>query len=151
MSKVVGSKVVGIDVSKDHLDVAVLDVAVADGPVSRFANDDSGIAALVDWLKPQAVAQVVYEPTGGYELPLAQALLAAGLPRHRVHPNKVRAYAQACGLLAKTDRLDALALARYGAAFDPPEPLAQRNPWRRRQRTNPPALSCRACCGVGSN
>ena len=125
MSKVVGSKVVGIDVSKDHLDVAVLDVAVADGPVSRFANDDSGIAALVDWLKPQAVAQVVYEPTGGYELPLAQALLAAGLPRHRVHPNKVRAYAQA---VACWPRPTAWTPWPWPWPVTAP-PLTHRNPW----------------------
>ena len=56
---------VGVDVGKAHLDVAV-----ADGPVRRFANDALGIAALVDWLQPQAVAQVVYEPTVGYERPL---------------------------------------------------------------------------------
>ena len=51
---------------------------------------------------------------------LAAALGEAGAPCRRVHPNKVRAYAQACGLLAKTDRLDAQVLARYGAAFDCP-------------------------------
>lgn len=65
---------------------------------------------------------MVYEPTGGYEAPLAQALRSAGLPDHRAHPNRVRAYAQASGHLAKTDRLDAQALARYGAAFEPPQP-----------------------------
>ena len=71
---------------------------------------------------------MVYELTGGYERPLAEALRNAGLPGHqahpnRAHPNRVRAYAPARGQLAKTDRLDAQALARYGAAFDGPEPL----------------------------
>ncbi len=119
------NQVVGIDVSKVHLDAAV-----AAGPSQRFANDPEGIAALLDWLGPQCIAQVVYEPTGGYELPLAEALREAGLPAHRAHPNRVRAYAQACGLLTKTDRLDAQALARYGAAFDcpeSPEPEAEPN------------------------
>ena len=64
---------------------------------------------------------MVYEPTGGYAAPLAQALRTAGLPARRAHPNRVRAYAQASEPLAKTDRLDAPALARYGAAFDGPE------------------------------
>ena len=107
--------VVGIDVSKAHLDVGM-----ATGRTRRFANDDAGIASLLEWLSGQEVAQVVYEPTGGYELALAAALGEAGAPCRRVHPNKVRAYAQACGLLAKTDRLDAQVLARYGAAFDCP-------------------------------
>lgn len=110
------SKVVGVDVSKAHLDAGL-----ATGAVRRFPNDAAGIAALLEWLETQEIHQVVYEPSGGYELPLAQALREAGQPSHRAHPNRVRAYAQACGLLAKTDRLDARALARYGAAFDGPE------------------------------
>lgn len=111
------TKVVGIDVSKAHLDVSV-----AGGPSRRFANSEPAIAGLVKWLGDQPVLWVVYEPTGGYERLLAQTLAAAGLPAHRAHPNRVRAYAQACGLLAKTDRLDAQVLARYGAAFDGPGP-----------------------------
>ena len=97
---------------------------MAAGPVRRFANGETGIADLLEWLGAQevAVAQVVYEPTGGYERPLAEALRAGGLPGHQAHPNRVRAYARASGQLAKTDRLDARTLARYGAAFDGPEP-----------------------------
>ena len=109
--------IVGIDVSKAHLDVSV-----AAGAPRRFPNTAPGIGALLAWLADRDIARVVYEPTGGYERPLAQALTAAGLPACRAHPNRVRAYAQACGLLAKTDRLDAQVLARYGAAFDGPEP-----------------------------
>ena len=105
-------KIVGIDVSKGRLDVSV-----AGGPTRGFANTDRGIAELLEWLEPQGIGPVVYEPTGGYELSLGQALEQAGFPARRVHPNRVRAYAQACGLLAKTDRLDAQVLARYGAAF----------------------------------
>ena len=112
------TNVIGIDVSKAHLDVSV-----AGGPARRFANTEPGIGTLLEWLTDQDPARVVYEPTGGYERPLAQALSDAGLPYCRAHPNRVRAYAQACGLLAKTDRLDARVLARYGAAFDGPEPL----------------------------
>ena len=110
------SNVAGIDVSKAHLDAAP-----AAGPARRFANNDSGIAALPEWPESQDTGKGVYEPTGGYELPLSEALRQAGLPAQRVHPNRVRAYAQACGLPAKTDRLDAQVLARYGAAFDAPE------------------------------
>ena len=111
------SNVVGSDVSKAHLDVSV-----AGGAPRRFANTAAGIAALRAGLAEQDILRVVYEPTGGYELPLAQALSQAGLPACRVHPNRVRAYAPAGGLRAKTDRLDAQVLARYGAAFDCPEP-----------------------------
>lgn len=114
--------VVGIDVSKSHLDAGL-----ATGRVRRFANTDAGIAALLEWLSGQDIARVVYEPTGGYEPALAAALGEAGTPCRRVHPNQARAYAQACGRLAKTDRLDAQVLARYGAAFDDPEPSPPAN------------------------
>ena len=123
------SNAAGIDVSKAHLDAAV-----AGGPVRRFANTPAGIAALLEWLESQDLGQVVYEPTGGYELPLAQALGQAGLPGRRAHPNRVRAYAQACGLLAKTDRLDAQILSRYGAAFDCPEHPQPEEPAQRELR-----------------
>ena len=79
-------KVVGIDVSKAHLDVSV-----AAGAPRRFPNTAPGIGALLAWLADQDIARVVYEPTGGYERPLAQALTAAGLPAWRAHPNRVRA------------------------------------------------------------
>ena len=60
----------------------------------------------------------MYEPTGGYERLLATLLAEARVPARRVHPNKVRAYARACGQQAKTDRMDAQVLSRYAAAFD---------------------------------
>ena len=81
----------------------------------------------------KASALAVYEPTSGYERLLAEAgrpvrrvyahdifptARARGRPSRRVHPNKVRAYAQTCGQQAKTDRLDAQVLSRYGTAFD---------------------------------
>ena len=65
----------------------------------------------------------MYEPTGGYERPLATALAEVGIPARRVYPNRARAYARACGQQAKTDRLDAQVLSRYAAVFDlPPDP-----------------------------
>ena len=60
----------------------------------------------------------MYEPTGGYERLLTTLLAGARVPARWVHPNRVRAYARACGQLAKTDRLDTQALSRYAAAFD---------------------------------
>ena len=97
--------VAGIDVGKVHLDRSV-----AAGPVQRYANTPEGIADLVAELARQPVVLAVYEPTGGYENPLAAGLDAAGIPACRVHPNRARAYAQAGGQLAKTDRREAMAL-----------------------------------------
>ena len=101
------SNVAGIDVSKAHLD-AVLAVGLA----RRFPNGGSGIGALPEWLESWDAGKGVYEPVDGYELPMAEGLRQAGLPAQRVHPNRVRAYAQACGLPANTGRLDAQVPAR---------------------------------------
>ena len=105
----------GIDVGK-----ARLELSINAGPTQTYANDPKGIAALTLELAAQSppLALAVYEPTGGYERLLATLLAEAGLPACRVHPNKVRAYARACGQQAKTDRLDAQVLSRYAAALD---------------------------------
>ena len=113
----------GIDVGK-----AQLELSISAGPTQIYANDPEGIAALTLELAAQSppLALAVYEPTGGYERLLATMLAEAGVPARRVHPNKVRAYARACGQLAKTDRLDAQILSRYAAAFDlPPDPVPE--------------------------
>ena len=113
----------GIDVGKSHLELSI-----SAGPTQTYANDPEGIAALTLELAAQSppIALTVYEPTGGYERLLATMLAESGLPACRVHPNKVRAYARACGQQAKTDRLDAQILSRYAAAFDlPPDPSSE--------------------------
>ncbi len=115
-SAVEGGAVVGIDVSK-----ASLDVSVSAGPARRFANTEEGIADLLQLLEAQEVAQVVCEPTGGYELQLVNRLRAGGLGVHQAHPNQVRDFARAAGHLAKTDALDAQTLSRYGQVFEPPD------------------------------
>ena len=107
-----GGLVAGIDVAK-----ARLDASAGSGQVHSFANDAEGIAALLEWLAARNAGLVVCEPTGGYEEPLVQSLRRAGIPVHLAHPNRVRAFAQASGQLAKTDRLDAQALSRYGEVF----------------------------------
>jgi transposase len=108
---------VGVDVSKQRLDVAWLEP----GPVVRqYGNDAAGIAALVQELRGCAVHTVVLEATGGYETAAANALAAAGLPVAVVNPKQVRDYAKATGQLAKTDRLDALVLAGFGRDLSPP-------------------------------
>ncbi|HET8628892.1 MAG TPA: IS110 family transposase [Thermomicrobiales bacterium] len=107
---------VGIDVSKSRLDVALR----PEGQGWRADNDAAGIAALVARLDALRPALIVLEATGGYERPLAAALAAAGLPAAVVNPRQARDFAKATGQLAKTDRLDARALARFAEAVRPP-------------------------------
>jgi transposase len=106
---------VGIDVSKAHLDVA----ARPAGAAFRIGNDPAGLAELVGRLAPLAPALVVVEATGGFELPAVAALQAAGLPVAAVNPRQARDFAKATGRLAKTDRIDAEALAHFAEAVRP--------------------------------
>lgn len=111
---------VGIDVSKAHLDVAVRPGGVG----FRVANDPAGHAELVARLRPTAPALVVLEATGGYETPAVAALQAAGLPAVAVNPRQARDFARGTGRLAKTDRIDAEALAHFAEVVRPePRPL----------------------------
>lgn len=111
---------VGIDVSKDRLDVALYPA----GDVFAIARDAAGLAALIDKLKPLAPALVALEATGGFETVAAAALAAAGLPLVLVNPAQVRAFAKATGRRAKTDAIDAAVIAHFAAATRPePRPL----------------------------
>jgi transposase len=116
MDKAPAPTFVGIDVSKHRLDIHSRPSG------ERFAadHDDEGVAALVGRLAALAPALVVLEATGGLEVRLAAALAAAGLPVAVVNPRRVRAFARATGRLAKTDRLDAEAIARFAEAVRPP-------------------------------
>lgn len=106
---------VGVDVSKDRLDVAT-----TPEPSSwSVPNDESGIEDLVKRLAPLHPERVVLEATGGYEMPAVGALGGAGLPVVAVNPRQTRAFAKAAGLLAKTDRIDAMVLARFAEAIKP--------------------------------
>ena len=110
---------VGIDVSK-----AALDVAVRPGDTAfRVANDPAGLAELVERLRPMAPALIVLEATGGYEAAAVAALQVAGLPVAAINPRQARDFAKATGRLAKTDRIDAEALAHFAEAVRP-EPRA---------------------------
>ncbi len=111
---------VGIDVAKEHLDVAVRPGDQA----WQVGHDDRGIASVVERLTGMGPAVVVLEATGGMELALVSALAAAGLPVVVVNPRQVRDFARATGKLAKTDALDAQALARFAEGVRPvPRPL----------------------------
>lgn len=109
--------VVGIDISKDRLDVACLPAAVRSLPA--FSNNATGHAALVARLKEVAPRLIVLESTGGYQKVLVAALAAAGLPVVVVNPRQVRDFARAMGVLAKTDAIDALVLARFAEKVNP--------------------------------
>jgi transposase len=103
--------VVGIDVSKARLDVAVL----PSGEAFQVGNDEAGWAKLIGRLKGRKVKAIGLEPSGGYERRLIKALRKAGLPVRRVNPYRVRHYALALGRLAKNDRIDAHVIARFVA------------------------------------
>lgn len=106
---------VGIDVSKDRLDVAIR----GETKCLEFSNSNRGIAKLVKQMLALAPKLLVVEATGGYEEAVVLALFEAGLPVALVSPQRVRQYARAKGLLAKTDRIDACLLADYGKQMQP--------------------------------
>ena len=106
---------VGIDVSKDRLDLAVLE----EKRIGQHANTAGGIKALVEEMKELRPALIVVEVTGGYERAVVKALFEAGLRVARVSGYRARQYARAKGLLAKTDPLDAMNLADYGKHVQP--------------------------------
>lgn len=111
---------IGVDVSKAQLEVACR----PSGELFSESNDEHGIGTLVERLRGITPTLVVLEATGGWEMPLAAALALAGVPCAIVNPRQVRDFAKACGQLAKTDRLDAQMLARFGEAVKPePRPL----------------------------
>ena len=111
---------VGIDVSKKRLDVAVL----PDGTHWSVANTPKGAGDLAVKLARLAPTLVVMEATGGLERVVQDSLAAAEVPTAVVNPRRVRDFARASGRLAKTDKLDAAALAHFGQAMRPePRPL----------------------------
>jgi transposase len=109
---------VGIDVSKAQLDcVALIDGAY--GKAQRFANTEAGHGELLQWLSAQAKSLCVMEATGGYETPVAVALLSADFAVAVINPRQVRDFAKATGVLAKTDAVDARVLAHFAQAVRP--------------------------------
>jgi transposase len=103
---------IGIDISKDHLDVHRL----PGDERRRFDNSIAGHKALIRWIG-ETPARVIYEPTGYYHRALERALVAAGMPIAKVNPRQARRFAEATGNLAKTDALDAAMLTRMGAVL----------------------------------
>lgn len=111
----------GIDVSKNYLDVHVL----PGGQSMRVFNTDDGIRKLKRWLGQFDLALVVIEATGKWHRRLQRSLHASGLAAAVVDPYRVRMFAKAQGIFAKTDRLDARVLALFAAVMTPTaRPLA---------------------------
>lgn len=106
--------IIGIDISK-----ALLEVYIAcDKTSCQFANDPAGHKALIARLASYQVQSIVYEATGPYHRALERALGQAGLALARVNPRQARRFAEATGRLVKTDKVDAVMLAKMGEALD---------------------------------
>jgi transposase len=106
---------VGIDVAKDHLDIAIR----PNEKVWTVQNDEKGIEELVSQLKDDQPELVVMEATGGLEMNVASALSIVGIPVAVINPRQVRDFAKSTGKLAKTDTLDAKVLAHFAEAIHP--------------------------------
>jgi transposase len=111
---------VGIDVSKDQLDVHVR----PSGEAFAVTRDGKGLEELTDRLRALAPALVAVEATGGFETIVAAAITGVSLPLAVVNPAQVRHFAQAVGKRAKTDPIDAAVIARFAEAVKPePRPV----------------------------
>ena len=102
---------VGIDISKDRLDVAVHPT----GEDWSSGTTPEAVSALIARIRSMSPDRVILEATGGLEAPLAAALIEAGLPTAVLNPRQVRDFARATGTLAKTDPIDAAIIAEFGA------------------------------------
>jgi transposase len=106
---------IGIDVSKEKLDVAVRPT----GEFISFSNNEDGISCGVDFVNSFSPSLVVLEATGGLETAAVGMLADKGLPVVVINPRQVRDFAKATGKLAKTDAIDAHLIARLGEAVRP--------------------------------
>ena len=106
---------IGIDISKLNLDVAVHPT----GEVCQFRNDKKCHKALIKWLGQFDLKCVIFEATGIYHRGLERALGEAGLQYSKINPYQARRFAEATGKRAKTDKVDAIMLARFGALLEP--------------------------------
>jgi transposase len=106
---------VGIDVSKRWLEV----YAQGEGKVRKISNDREGIKRLVQWMEDIQAERIVFEATGGYERQAVKMLSERRLAVAVVNPTRVRRFAEAMGVLAKTDKIDAQMIARYGSVVKP--------------------------------
>lgn len=106
---------IGADISKDHIDL----YSLPDGQILKVTNDRKGFAAIVRWIGTKSVERIVYEPTGPYHKAFERFMVVQGLALSKVNPRSARRFAEATGKLAKTDRIDAAALALFGTLLKP--------------------------------
>src|SRR6185503_8820519 len=106
---------IGIDVSKDHLDIAIR----PSQEKLRVLNNDEGVSTLVERLRQLSSTLIVLEATGRYHRLALGQLLAVGLPAIAINPRQARDFAGATGQLAKTDRIDAQVLAEFAEKIRP--------------------------------
>ncbi len=125
---------IGIDVSKKQLDVALR----PGNDFFQVANDDLGIAALVQRLVPLQPQLILLEASGGFETLAAASLRQADLPAQIINPRQVRRFADSTGRLAKTDKIDAGVLAHFAEVLKPPL-----RPWPEAQQQELAALMTR--------
>jgi transposase len=115
MSTINPTRHVGVDVFKGHLDICIK----PHGETFTVTNDQQGIGELLGHLEQAHPEWVVLEATGKYERPAAAAITAFGIAVAIVNPRQARYLAEAIGRLAKTDKINAEALAFFAAAVDP--------------------------------
>lgn len=106
---------IGIDVSKEQLDVARQGVK----KVKQYGNNAQGIAQMIAGFQGSEIDRIVVEATAGFEREAVKTMLKQALPVALINPTRVRRYAQAQGQHAKTDALDAHVLADFGKAMRP--------------------------------
>ena len=106
---------IGVDVSKDLLDVKVL----PSNKAQQFSNDDPGIKKFITFVKKIDPQLIVFESTGGLELLAVSSLIEKHLPVVVINPRQVRDFAKATGRLAKTDSIDADTIARFARDIRP--------------------------------
>lgn len=117
-----GETYIGIDISSNSLDLAIY----KEEKTHQFINNQDGIRKVCDFLSRLEPTLIVFEATGGYEMPLYIALNEAKLPAAPVNPRQVRDFAKATGKLAKTDILDARVIAHFAAVLHPqPRPIPE--------------------------
>ena len=105
---------IGIDISKGTLDCFELSSCKH----YQYPNDDLGQKDLIKWIKKQDTVFVVFEATGAYHRSLEATLARHKHPFAKVNPRQARRFAEATGRLAKTDRVDAVMLAKMGSILD---------------------------------
>jgi transposase len=111
MKKMAKCSIIGIDISKDKLDIATF----PEGEVKQFDNTKKGHTALLKWLAKQEHECIIFEPTGAYHRLLEERIAEAGFTYCKINPRQAHAFAKALGQKAKTDKMDALMLAKMGS------------------------------------